>query len=287
MFQIFTDSSANLPEAVTAEYGIGVLPFHYVIDEKEYAASGTGAEFDGKAFYDQMRAGVSVRTSMINAAAYEDAFEQALRQETDVLYIGMSSGISGAFHSATLAAEELHNRYPQRKISVLDTRAASLGEGLLVLEAAKMRQEGASMDKIAAVVEAAAVNMCQFFTVDDLAYLRRGGRISGVKALAGSILNIKPILRGNEAGEIVQKGMVRGRKRSIAELAELYRVYSADPTAMAGIAHCDSPAESEELAEQLRRLGQTGEILTVCYEPVTGAHVGPGTVALFFHGKHR
>ena len=286
MIKIFTDTSANLPVSLTDKYNITVLPFSYTVNGKELPADADG-EFDGAEFYSAMRGGADIKTSMINPDFISAAFRKCLENGDDVLYIGMSGGISGTAHSASLAAEELREEFPERLISAIDTYAASLGEGMQVMEAARMIEEGKSLEEIEKQLLTRRPHMCQFFTVDDLAYLKRGGRISGATALIGTVLSIKPILRGDETGHIVSCGKVRGMKRAYAELANYYDTRALDKSESIGIAHADNAEGAQALLALLREKGFTGECLTVCYEPVTGAHVGPGTVALFFYGTEK
>ena len=199
----------------------------------------------------------------------------------------MSGGISGTAHAAAMAVEELQEEFPERKIAAIDTYAASLGEGLLVLEAARMLENGAPFSLIVEQISRRRHTMCQYFTVDDLAYLERGGRVSKAAAIVGTVLKIKPLLRGDDEGKIVQCGKTRGRKQSLTALADFYEKLVADKSEEIGIAHADDAAGAQFLLDALRQRGFTGECLTVCYEPVTGSHVGPGTVALFFQGFHR
>ena len=286
MIKIFTDTSANLPVSLTDKYNITVLPFSYTVNGKELPADADG-EFDGAEFYSAMRGGADIKTSMINPDFISAAFRKCLENGDDVLYIGMSGGISGTAHSASLAAEELREEFPERLISAIDTYAASLGEGLLVLEAARMLENGAPFSLIVEQISQRRRTMCQYFTVDDLAYLERGGRVSKAAAIVGTVLKIKPLLRGDDEGKIVQCGKTRGRKQSLTALADFYEKLAADKTEEIGIAHADDEAGAQFLLDALRQRGFTGECLTVCYEPVTGSHVGPGTVALFFQGIHR
>jgi DegV family protein with EDD domain len=216
-----------------------------------------------------------------------DAFRPALEAGEDVLYVGMSSGISGTHHAASLAAEELRAQFPERAVLTVDTRAASLGEGLPVLFAAEQRESGAELAVAAKLTRRFSDMICQYFTVSDLQYLVKGGRISRLSAKIGGMLNIKPVLKGNESGEIVLHAKERGMRRALAALAGQYDVLAADKTARIGIAHADAPEDAEQLLALLREKGFAGEAMTVCYEPVTGAHVGPGAVALFFPGVHR
>lgn len=286
MTKLYTDTSANLPLALLREYDIAVIPFSYTVNgvAEDYSEE---TDFDGKAFYDAMRRGAEVKTSMVNPATAAAFFERALAQGDDVLYVGMSGGISGTAQAAVIAAGELTGKYPARKIVTIDTYAASLGEGLQVLEAARMIEEGKSLDEIKAHLLSRRPHMCQFFTVDDLAYLKRGGRISSATALIGTVLSIKPILCGDETGHIVSCGKVRGMKRAYQELANYYDGRALDKSEMLGIAHADNEEGAQALIALLRDKGFTGECLNVVYEPVTGAHVGPGTVALFFYGKEK
>ena len=286
MTKLYTDTSANLPLALLREYDIAVIPFSYTVNgvAEDYNEE---TDFDGKAFYDAMRRGAEVKTSMVNPATAAAFFERALAQGDDVLYVGMSGGISGTAQAAVIAAGELTGKYPARKIVTIDTYAASLGEGLQVLEAARMIEEGKSLDEIKAHLLSRRPHMCQFFTVDDLAYLKRGGRISSATALIGTVLSIKPILCGDETGHIVSCGKVRGMKRAYQELANYYDGRALDKSEMLGIAHADNEEGAQALIALLRDKGFTGECLNVVYEPVTGAHVGPGTVALFFYGTEK
>ena len=286
MLQLFTDTSANLPVALTKQHRITVVPFSYTVDGKETDYP-DDVDFEGAAFYGAMRRGAVVKTSMVNPDLMANYFERALSQGDDVLYVGMSGGISGTAHAAALAAEELREKYPHAKIMTIDTYAASLGEGLLVLEAARMLENGAPFSLIVEQISRRRHTMCQYFTVDDLAYLERGGRVSKAAAIVGTVLKIKPLLRGDDEGKIVQCGKTRGRKQSLTALADFYEKLVADKSEEIGIAHADDAAGAQFLLDALRQRGFTGECLTVCYEPVTGSHVGPGTVALFFQGIHR
>ena len=259
MIQIFTDTSANLPASYIQKYALRVIPLTYLIDGVEAHQDPT-VDFDGKAYYNAMRSGTSVTTAMINIAG----FLEPLRE-----------------------VEELKEEFPERKVASIDTYAASLGEGLLVVEAARMLENGASFDEIVEKISQRRHVMCQYFTVDDLAYLERGGRVSKAAAIVGTVLKIKPLLRGDEEGKIVLCGKTRGRKQSLTSLADFYEKLVTNKTEEIGIAHADDAQSAQFLLDELRKRGFTGDCLTVCYEPVTGCHVGPGTVALFFYGVHR
>lgn len=284
MTQLFTDTSANLPAEIIDEYGIEVVPFSYTIDGVEYIPE---REFDGKAFYAAMRAGSEVKTSMVNTGTFIERFKTALAAGKDVLYIGMSGGISGTANAALMAKQELDEEYPDRKIVVIDTLAASLGEGLFVIKAAEQLKDGVALDAIEEAIRAQVPSMCQSFTVDDLKYLKNTGRVSGAAAIIGNVLSIHPILIGDYEGKIVVKAKVRGMKRTLDALAERYAELALSKTETIGIAHADNEEGKAYLVQRLRDKGLTGKCLSVCYEPVTGSHVGPGTVALFFFGTDR
>ncbi len=282
MVRIMTDNAANLPKALLEQYGIGELCLTYTVDG---VPADLSAEFDGRAFYEAMRRGAVVQTSMVTPEAARQGMEPHLANGDDVLFVGLSGGVSGTCWGVGLVAGELAEQYPERKIHVLDSRGASLGEGLIALEAAKLAAEGRVIEEIIVRCEELCGKMRQHFMVDDLKFLRRGGRISGGAALAGTLLQIKPILQGDEEGKIVVLAKVRGKKAGIEELVRLYDQMVEDKSAPVGISHAGSPADALHVATRLRQLGCAGEILTVCHEPVTGAHVGPGMLAVYFFSE--
>lgn len=283
MIRIYTDTSANLTPELIEKYALGVIPFSYTVDGVEQ----DGADFEGKAYYDAMRAGAVVKTSMINVSEFSASFRKELAAGNDVIYVGMSGGISGSANAARIAVEELRAEFPERRIEAIDTYAASLGEGIQAINAAKLLAAGVGFDGIVERILAERRNMCQYFTVDDLEYLKRGGRIGLISTVVGTVLKIKPILMGDEKGRIVLCGKVRGRRQSLLTLADRYSELVQDRDDDIGIAHADDEEGVEVLLAELRKRGFKGECITVCYEPVTGAHVGPGTVALFFSGIHK
>ena len=283
-FTIITDTSANLPEAFLREEEIHTVAFPYTTLGRE--RSGVRPEdFDGEQFYSAMRMGMGVRTSLISPQRYGESFRALLRDGRDLLYIGMSSGISNSMHCATLAASELAGEFPGQRIYAVDSLGASLGEGLLVYAAADCRRRGMDAGETAERLLALRRRVCQVFTVDDLMYLKRGGRLSSAAAIVGTVLQIKPLLKGDGEGKIVCCGKARGRRRAVEALAERWEALAEAPeTQTVGIAHADCLQDAERLKELLRRKTPPKEIVTVMYEPVTGSHVGPGTLALFFLG---
>lgn len=283
-FEVFTDTSANLTADLVRHYGIKIIPFSYFINGVEYTHADP-ATFDGEAFYETMRGGAMPTTSQINPQRYIDYMEPVLESGRDVLYIGMSSGISGSFASSKIAAAYLMSKYPDRTVRFVDTLGASLGEGLMAIRAAELCRNGLSIDEAEEDIRAFRHRMYQVFTVDDLMYLKKGGRLSSVSAVVGTVLGIKPLLKGNEHGRIVNFTNVRGRRRSIKVLADKYASLAVNPeTQTIGIAHAGCPEDAQYLAELIMAHIPPEEIIIVCYEPVTGAHVGPGTLALFFEG---
>ncbi len=283
-FSIITDTSANLPTGRLKADGVTVIPFSYYVGDTEHTCMDTDV-FDGAAYYTSIRRGVKVTTSQVTPQRYLDCMKPMLENGEDLLFVGMSSGISGSFRCAELASEQLREQYPEREIRLIDTLAASLGEGILVLRAVLCRDAGMSLTETADLLSEERKRVCQIFTVDDLMHLRRGGRLSSMSAVVGTVLQIKPILKGNEAGMIVTCGKTRGKKRAVEALAERYdALVEQAGEQTVGIAHADCPEDAAYLETLLQRNHPPREILTVCYEPVTGSHVGPGALALFFEG---
>lgn len=283
-YAIVTDTSANLPAVIAQEQGIEVVPFYYIEKGQEKSCLDIEA-FDADAYYQALRGGEKVTTSMINQASYHAALEPLLQAGQDAVLVSMSSGVSGACDAARAAARELEMQYPQRQVRVVDTLGASLGEGLVALEGAKMRQEGKSLEETVGALEKMIQRMRQIFTVDDLMYLKRGGRISRLSAVIGSVLHVKPLLIGDAAGKIVSIGNCRGRKAAIRAMAsELKAHIQGAAEQIIGIAHAGCRDEANSLASMIREACGDVRILLVKYEPVTGAHVGPGALALFYQG---
>ena len=280
-----TDTSANLPTTWLRESNVVAVPFSYYIDGREYKCLDT-ALFDGHRFYSNIREGTKVTTSLISPSGYTEYFRPVVERGEDLLFISMSSGISGSFQAARIAAINLCEEFPERSIMLVDSIGASLGEGFLAVKAEELRKKGKSIEETAAEIEKIKVSMCQVFTVDDLMYLRSTGRLSNAKAVIGSVLNIKPLLKGDEEGRIVSFAKARGRQRSIEAVAANYDRLVADASEQTiGIAHADCMEDVEYLCELLRKNNPPKDILIVDYEPVTGAHVGPGALALFFFGS--
>ncbi|MBQ3416831.1 MAG: DegV family protein [Ruminococcus sp.] len=284
MFRIITDTSSNLPTDYLRQNNVAVIPFSYYINGKEYSCVDTEG-FDGKKFYKAMRLGAKISTSQINPQSYIDFFRPILESGEDILFVSMSSGISGSFHSAQMAKDELLADFSGREILLLDTLGASLGEGIFVQKAIEMRDRGRSLSTTHATLGKLVKKMYQVFTVDDLNYLKNTGRLTGSAAVVGNMLQIKPLLKGNEDGQIVNFSKAIGRKRSIEMMAQKYNMLVEKPEEQTvGIAHADCVEDAQYLISLLNKKKPPKDILTVEYEPVTGSHVGPGTLALFFFG---
>ncbi|MBQ5389628.1 MAG: DegV family protein [Clostridia bacterium] len=285
-FIIHTDSACDLKPEMLESWGVPFtsLTFRFDGAEIEYA----NGDMTVTDFYAKMRAGGIAKTAAVNTEIFREAFEKTLKEGKDVLYIGFSSGLSTTYNSARIAAEELRSAYPDRKVITVDTLAASAGEGLLVYLATKKQKSGASIEETAAYIEDIKLKISIWFTVDDLVYLKRGGRVSPTVAFVGNMLGIKPVLHMDDEGHLVNVSKVRGRKTAIAALADKYGELATD---LAGeeifISHGDCLQDAEELADLLKtRYGATVEVITDV-GPVIGAHSGPGTLALFFVGAHR
>ena len=284
-FVVLTDTSGNLPNRVIWDCNLKVIPFPYFVDGKEYTCLDTDS-FDGDAFYARIKEGMEVTTSQISPQQYMDFFEGWLKKGLDVLFVAMSSGISGSCNSAHIGANMLLAHYPERRIEIVDALGASLGEGLLAVRAAELRDQNWDVSDAAAELRRLVKRMFNVFTVDDLMHLRRGGRLSNLSAIVGTVLNIKPLLKGNEEGKIVAFAKIRGRKRSIETLAQAYDKLAVNPEAQTvGIAQAGCREDAEYLASLLRKNRPPKDILIVEYEPVTGSHVGPGALALFFESN--
>ena len=284
-FVIVTDTSANIPKRMVEERDLKVIPFSYYVDGVEHTCDDIEA-FDGEGFYAMMKGHTDVTTSQIPPQRYADFFEPFVKEGQDVLFVSMSSGISGSFSSSNIAAVQLMETYPDRIVRSVDTKGASLGEGLLALRAAECRDKGMGIEETVELLCRMRERICQVFTVDDLMFLRKGGRISNVTAIVGTVLNIKPLLKGDEEGRIVAFGKVRGRKHSVEAIAERYDQLVDHPEEqLVCIAHAACEKDADYLISLLNKNHPPKAILKVCYEPVTGSHVGPGALALFFEGR--
>ncbi len=285
-FVIHTDSACDIRPAILEQWGVSFTPltFRFDGDEKEY----TEADLPIKEFYDKMRGGAVAKTSAINMVEFKEAFEPFLKEGKDVLYLAFSSGLSTTCNSARMAADELQESYPDRKIIVVDTLAASAGQGLIVKLTADKKKEGASLEETALYAQSIAPKLAHWFTVDDLVYLKRGGRVSAATAFVGGVLGIKPVLHVDDEGHLISMGKVRGRKPSLMALAKKYTELAETPeSGTVFLCQGDCREDAEFVAGLIEKEhGVKAELITDI-GPVIGAHSGPGTLAVFFIGKER
>ena len=287
-YTVFTDGCSNLPGRLLWELQIRVLPCSYTMDGKPGVYLGDIDAFDTHGYYDKLRAGAVLTTSLLNTQLFLDHFRPELEKGLDVVYVGMSSGISGTIQSARIAALELAEEFPNRTVQIVDSLGAGFGPGLLACRAADLRDEGKTAAETGDILAKETMELLQLFTVDDLNFLKRTGRVSGATAAIGTILNIKPLLWGDPTGHIVALSKHRGRKKAFEAIVELYRKYAVDPrNRRVAISHGDCPEEAQLLAEKISAICQPKELIVCPHEPFTGAHVGPGMLALFFFGSSR
>ena len=285
-FAVFADGTANLPRRLLE--GIRLIPMEYTVDGKPTVYTGDIDRFDGHAFFEGLRQGKLVQTSLINTQTFLTSFEPVVKAGMDLVCICMSSTISGTCQAAKIAAQELTAEYPGRFIHVIDSLGCGFGSGMLAIRAAELSRRGVPAREAAEVLGRDVPHMCQYFTVDDIAFLKRTGRVSGVTASVASVLGIKPILYGDASGRIVACDKVRGRKRSIEALARKYAEKRANISFQrVYISHGDCPEDAAALAEKVREITPDYSIVICQHEPVSGAHVGPGMLGLFFRGKER
>ena len=287
-YQIITDSCANLSGELIKKYNLEVLPLSYLIDDVSYQIKPNAKSADYKAFYNKMREGKMPKTSMANGEAFRPLFEKILKDGKDILYIGFSSALSGTLQSVKNTLADLAENYPERKCISIDSLAASMGEGLIVSYAAIKQQQGETIDEVAAWVEENKLRLCHLFTVDDLKYLRRGGRISGATALIGSVLQIKPLMHVDNEGRLVAYGKVRGRKTSITSMLNRMEETIENPSEqIIYIVHGDCENEAKAVAKEIKSRFNPKSIVSNYIDQVIGAHSGPGTLAIFFLGSER
>lgn len=294
MFEIIVDSAANIPADLVKKFKIKVLSFVNLVNGKEVTCfdpdlSEEEERQKGKEYYDAIRSGAEVKTGLISSGIFEDTFREILEQDKDILYFSLSKNISGNYNSARIAAEELMDSGEySHKIRLIDSLNASLAQGILAIYASEMRDKGMAFDDVADELETYPARMNGVFTVGDLKYLSRTGRISGTSALIGNVLSIKPILRGNKDGYIVQYKKCRGRKSALNELTSLVCDNIVDSeNQIIGIAHADAYEDSLYIMEQIQKRIKVRDFINTSYDFCTGSHVGPDTIALFFMAKDR
>jgi len=284
-FKIITDTASNITGKDAAHYGVIIVPLTFIIDgvENQFVDSDN---FDYDDYYEKLSEGMKVTTSQVSPQQYIDIMEPLAKEGEDILFIGISSGVSGTINSAKFAAREIMEDYPEVKVRVVDSLGASLGEGILVVDAAECRDKGMSVDDTADYLDTEKYKIAQLFAVDDLKHLKRTGRLSGALATLGTMLDLKPILKGDTEGKIVVSCKARGRKQAIKALAEKYRDLVVDPeNQIVGLSYGGHREDAVHLANLISKIAEPKKIWILPHEPATGSHVGPGMLALYFKGK--
>ena len=284
-YVIYTDSACDVSPDLLKEWGVysSSLTFMFDGEEKEYS----NEEMPVSEFYSKMRAGGIARTSAVNVVTFQEEFEKLLNQGQDILYLGFASSLSATYNSAAMAAEQLREQYPERKIITVDTLCASSGQALLIHQTVEEKNLGATIEEAAAFAENLKLSICHWITVDDLIYLKRGGRISPTTALVGKTLGIKPLIRIDNDGKLESCVKVRGRKKAILALADKYSELADFPGSSVYITHSQCLEDAQELAQILKERHNAKAQLIADIGPVVGAHVGPGGIVLSFVGKQR
>ena len=285
-YVIFTDSGCDIVPSLLNEWGVRCvsLAFRFNHIDKDFLND----DMPIKEFYANMRDGHIAKTNAVNAETFRGAFEPVLKDGSDILYLGFSSGLSTTFQQGKLAAEDLAEQYPDRKIIAIDTLCASAGQGLLVKLVRDRQQAGATIEEAAAYAGELVPKLAHWFTVEDLVYLKRGGRVSPAVALVGGMLNIKPVMHVDDEGHLIKMGTIRGRKASLNALADKLAETAEDPAnATIFISHGDCEEDARYLADVIRQKGGNDVQLITNVGTVIGAHSGPGTMALFFLAKQR
>lgn len=293
MFQIYVDSAANIPAETVEKYGINVIAFINDVDGKTIPGFEPGLTLEeerakGKEYYDAVRAGANVKTSLVNSDDFANHFRTTLENGEDIIYFSLSKNISGTYNAARIAAEELREEFPDRKIVLVDSLNASLAQGILAIYAYEMREEGKDVEEIGEILSGYVGKMNGVFTVGDLKYLAHTGRLSNAKAFIANTLNIKALLKGNAEGFIVQFKICRGRKSSLNALVDIVCNNIVEPEKqIIGIAHADAYEESVYVMNKIQERVKVREFINTSYDFCTGSHVGPDTIALFFMGADR
>ena len=284
-YVILTDSSCDIAKDLAQELDIKVISLEAVFDN---GTTKLDSEIDVKDFYAQLRQKVQITTSAVGIDRFLNFIEPFLAEGKDVLYLGFTSGLSGTFNAGFVASRELSEKYPDRKVYAVDTLCASLGQGLLVYLCAKMRMEGKSIEEVRMFAEENKLNVCHWFTVDDLFFLKRGGRVSAATAVMGTMLSIKPVMHVDNKGRLVNVEKARGRKAALDALFSKMQATAIKPeTQTCFICHGDCEEDAKYLANRMKNELGVPEVIIGYTGPVIGAHSGPGTMAIFYLGTER
>lgn len=286
-YAITTDSSCDFDQALADALGVTMVPLSVQIGPDRFR-NAPGEAMDSHAFYTRLRQGELAQTSAPNVEEFKDFWRPILEGGKDILYLGFSSGLSGTYHNAAIAAADLREEFPKAQIVTVDTLCASLGQGMLIDLTVQEKRRGKTLEEAAAFAEQNRLHLCHWFTVGDLSQLRRGGRLSAGKAIVGNLLNIKPVLHVDDAGHLVPMASAKGRKKSIEALLQHMEESAVNPEKQrVYISHGDCRAEAEALAQQVKDRLHVQSVTIGDVGPVIGAHSGVGTLALFFVGTHR
>lgn len=285
-YVILTDTACDISAELLKEWNVKELDltFHFEDDNIECE----GRKMPIKDFYNRMREGGIAKTAAINPDSFMTVFENELKNGNDILYLAFSSGLSTTFNSSNIAMNELREKYPERKMITVDTLCASAGQGLCVYLAVQKQREGATLEEVAEYIENIKLNISHWFTVDDLVYLKRGGRVSPTVAFVGSVLSIKPVLHVDNEGHLINMAKARGRKNSLSALADKYgELRNNEISDAVFISHADALSDAEYLIDLIKSRYDTDVNIITDIGPIIGAHAGPGTIALFFVGNER
>jgi len=284
---LITDSCSDLPIEFVETSTLQILNFSVNYKGEDYKDD-FGKTIKYKGFYDALRAGEITTTSQINIQRYEECFRKNVLEGNSIIYLGFSSALSGSFNSASIAKNDILEEFSNADINIIDTKSASLGQGLIVYYAYNMLMEGHSKEEIINWVESNKLKVNHWFTVDDLNHLKRGGRISYTAATIGTLLNIKPILYIDDDGKLESYGKAKGRKKSLRVLADKFLQKAVNPTEqVVFISHGDCFDDAQFLVSLILQKSKVKDIIINNVGPVIGTHAGPGTVALFFLGNDR
>ncbi len=287
-YKIVTDSTSDLTPKLVEELDVEVIPMEFIFGDEVYHNYPDAREMSSKEFYGRLRAGEMSKTNQINTVTFLETFEPYLREGLDMLYIGFSSSLSGTYQRALEAIEQLKEKYPGRRVVPVDSLAVSMGEGLLVYYAALKQKAGATLDEAAEWVSVHRFSLSQYFTVDDLNHLKRGGRLSAAAALFGSMLGIKPVLRIDDEGHLIPAMKVRGRRQSLdALLNQMEKSIQQPENQTVFIVHCDAQEDAKYLYKQTKSRVHPKEIIVNDLGPILGTHTGPGGIAIFYLSGNR
>lgn len=288
-YQIITDSCANLTDSQIAEYGVSIISLKYCVAGTDFDSYVPGVKTDNKEIFRKLREKEKITTSLVSRGQCDDVCLPLLESGKDILLLSFSSGLSGTFQNVSNAFEDYREQFPDRKIIVVDTLCASLGQGLLTYYAVKMKNEGKTIEEVAAALEELKANLCHIFTIDDLFFLKRGGRLSGSSAVVGTLLNIKPMLHAADDGKLYVTGKVRGRNAALKGIVDSLKEHGFDKAKYPEVflSHGDCEDEALKVAAGVKeKYGVDVQVIN-CLDPVIGSHAGPGTIAIFFVGTKR